>query len=114
MNGGPKGPGGHFDAEYASLMNELGEGGGVAMGGSAGMIEGPGSDKPKPPPWAAGGAGAGGGGGMGGGGPQHGGMDGGTGGQQGGPEKLAPWRDPNNWITPVCLLFASSRCIEQA
>jgi hypothetical protein len=41
-------------------------------------------------------------------------MDGGTGGQQGGPEKLAPWRDPNNWITPVCLLFASSRCIEQA
>lgn len=102
----PNGPGGHFDAEYASLMSELGEGGGTAMGGSAGMIEGPdggttptGGDRPKPPPWAAGGA-AGGQGGAG--GAQGMSAGAGVGGpQEGGPEKLAPWRDPANWLAPV-------------
>lgn len=75
--GGP--PGGVFDAEYASLMNELGEGGGVAQGRPVGMIEGPGAGGAAQPPWAAGGVNPA--------VPQE--------------PKLAPWRDPANWITPV-------------
>lgn len=82
--GGPAGPGGppggKFDAEYASLMNELGEGGGgSSVGRPAGAIEGGASSRP---PWASGA---------------------GPDGQPGQPAQptLAPWRDPNNWITPV-------------
>ncbi|KAL7417245.1 hypothetical protein BDY24DRAFT_377210 [Mrakia frigida] len=96
--GGP--PGGKFDAEYANLMNELGEGGGTAMTATRGMIAGPGGEGGAPggpaggenggsrPPWAAGG----------GGGPGVGAQ----GGQDQAPRepRLAPWRDPANWITP--------------
>ena len=92
--GGPPGPGGVFDAEYANLMSELGEGGGVRQGAAVGMIEGPGGaggpggpaapGGATAPPWAAGG---------------------GPGAAPGPPvnqePRLAPWRDPANWITPV-------------
>lgn len=96
-NGGSK----PFDAEYASLMSELGEGGGSAMGATRGMIAGPGGGASpaggdsRPPGAGPGGPGAG------------------YGGPTGGPDqpprevRPPPWRDPANWITPVSRRLAS-------